>query len=911
MQTKDITALDIKSLLNGEEQYVIPIYQRNYAWEAKEIEQLIQDIIDYSIHHKAKNYYIGTLVVASEGAEGQEYYNTIDGQQRLTTLSILSSVIKNKHKEIDLHWFQKLNLKFASREKSMLSLNAVFDGKFENKNYEVNIQAAYDICSKELEKKTKENNITIKEFTDYLYTFVKILRVPLPDGIDLNHYFEIMNSRGEQLEKHEILKAKLMGCFNDLKEREAYTACFDLIWEACSNMEKYVQYGFTVDQRHLIFGANDWNNLVLYSFDDFVSKINSTILTNSATVELCINEIILQSSTTIKKEESDDSPDRFNSVVNFQNFLLHVLRVQTGKDEVALDDKRLIELFENELPKNEIEQVEFVKVFIYNLLKCKFMFDKYVIKREFTANTDRWSLKSLKWYSSGKTKNGVKYVNSFGDEQNESFDSDNRRILMLLSMFHVSIPSMSYKYWLNASLNYLFKQSDVDSKDYISYLEHIAKSFVFDRYLAITPIGYDKMIFDNLSPIKRNVAQLNLNKLLYGAVENNLIFNFCDYLLWSNYKDSEKDARVKSFEYTFRSSVEHYYPQTPINNDVDKIDDDYLHSFGNLCLISHEKNSRLNNHSPVAKKDHYSKGATIDSIKQYLMMNLSHWGIKEIEAHNIQMIDLLVNNFNSTYTSNTDVSQAVKWFNEFKVRDKNLLVRVMLCFADCSKHINGPKYNLLDFDYIRNHEAFKLYEDYIEKNSPKSLNEILSKYLLDEKLKEHYEYLFIKYPEVIDYCMEGNFHWFEEFNEQLIYLLETDRSTKNKSVELYTYLLSLYLKEKLKFHIYADYECLYLNIKFENDAYHLINNHREADMQLEIWNEEGKSINYQLVSYTNGNSKTIKNLGDYKWDKNEEGNYIRLGDSKLIKLGLNYDDNVSNLTSEVTKILKNGLGIKL
>ena len=78
MQSENIKALNLIELLNSEEQYIIPIYQRNYAWEAKEIEQLIQDVIDYSIHHPDKNYYIGTLVVAAE----QNGLNTIDGQQR-------------------------------------------------------------------------------------------------------------------------------------------------------------------------------------------------------------------------------------------------------------------------------------------------------------------------------------------------------------------------------------------------------------------------------------------------------------------------------------------------------------------------------------------------------------------------------------------------------------------------------------------------------------------------------------------------------------------------------------------------------------------------------------------------------------------------------------------------------------
>ena len=278
MKTEDIKTLDIKMLLSNGDEYEIPIYQRNYAWEAKEIEQLLQDIIDYSKNHKDKNYYIGTLVVAKNEQGAKNYYNTIDGQQRLTTLTILSSVIKNHFSsEADLSWFKHLNLSFASRQKSSLSLTAAFAGKFENENYEINIRNGYNICLKELDKKLSENEVSLIDFTNYLYQYVKILRVSLPNGIDLNHYFEIMNSRGEQLEKHEILKSKLMGFFNNLSDREKYEAAFDLIWEACSNMEKYVQYGFSVEQRHVVFGHRDWNNLSVEDFDDLINKLGNLL----------------------------------------------------------------------------------------------------------------------------------------------------------------------------------------------------------------------------------------------------------------------------------------------------------------------------------------------------------------------------------------------------------------------------------------------------------------------------------------------------------------------------------------------------------------------------------------------------------------------------------------------------------
>lgn len=913
MYSEEIKTMDIQELLGADMQYVIPIYQRNYAWESKEIEQLIQDIIDYATNHPGENYYLGTLVVAAEKNNGNTYWSTIDGQQRITTLSILSAVIKNNYKQVDLSWFDKLNLRFASRQKSTLSMQAAFAGSFDGEEYEHNIKSAYEICNTELEKKCNEYDIDITQFAAYLYQFVKIMRVPLPEGIDLNHYFEIMNSRGEQLEKHEILKARLMESFNGFeeKERNLYEACFNLIWEACSNMEKYVQYGFTPDQRHLIFGREDWNSLAVYDFDGFVDKISPTLVNDTKSIAFSLDEILNGHSVIVKEEDKSDAPDRFNSVVNFQNFLLHVLRVQIADNDVALDDKRLIDLFVKAIPTDKKEKIEFVKEFIFNLLKCKFLFDKYVIKREFTANTDRWSLKSLKWYSSGKVKNGVKYTNTFGDDQNESFDSDNRRILMLLSMFHVSLPSMTYKYWLNASLNYLFKQFDIDGKNYIQYLEHIAKSFVFDRYLVDNPKDYFEMIYINLSPVKRSFKDLNLDKLRYGQIENNLLFNFIDYLLWLSLKDIDKDSRVKTYEYTFRSSVEHYYPQTPINKDIDEIAEKYLHSFGNLCLISHEKNSRFSNYSPNAKKEQYDKSISLDSIKQFLMMKYSTWSIKEIEEHNNAMMDLLKQNLNSDFSFSSDVSTAQRWFKEYQSRDRNLLVRALLCFGDCLPNIGGDRFNLFDLDYIRNDEAFTKFEEYIDANNPKGLSEIIKKHVSLASIKKDYRYLFIKYPALLEYSKEGNFLW--ENEGSTITLLEYSKRTEHKAKEALTYILAKHFLTETGFEPFTDYTTLYLNIKYDDGVYSLIGDKefKEADLQLEIWNNEGHSINACVIPYANGNSSSVKMLQEYKWVKNEEGNFERFGNPKLINLEDDYELNISNMIEAVYKLFKNGFGIKL
>ena len=66
--------------------YMIPVYQRNYAWEEDEITALVKDVYDSFRKNPKVTYYIGTLVTYKRG---DSEYEVIDGQQRLTTIYII------------------------------------------------------------------------------------------------------------------------------------------------------------------------------------------------------------------------------------------------------------------------------------------------------------------------------------------------------------------------------------------------------------------------------------------------------------------------------------------------------------------------------------------------------------------------------------------------------------------------------------------------------------------------------------------------------------------------------------------------------------------------------------------------------------------------------------------------------
>lgn len=100
-----------KTIFNSEMNYVIPLYQRAYAWEDKQLIQLIEDICDVS---KDVNYYIGSLIVSKQ----KNAFEVVDGQQRLTSLFILLNC---------LGYDVPNKLTFACREKSNYTLTHIQD----------------------------------------------------------------------------------------------------------------------------------------------------------------------------------------------------------------------------------------------------------------------------------------------------------------------------------------------------------------------------------------------------------------------------------------------------------------------------------------------------------------------------------------------------------------------------------------------------------------------------------------------------------------------------------------------------------------------------------------------------------------------------------------------------------------
>ncbi len=96
----DATKGNIYAILNGNKQFLIPVYQRYYSWETEQCSRLWNDIVDMQKKDKA-GHFVGSIVNIAEQAmpTGVQKYMIIDGQQRLTTLSLLLIALRDYAEE--------------------------------------------------------------------------------------------------------------------------------------------------------------------------------------------------------------------------------------------------------------------------------------------------------------------------------------------------------------------------------------------------------------------------------------------------------------------------------------------------------------------------------------------------------------------------------------------------------------------------------------------------------------------------------------------------------------------------------------------------------------------------------------------------------------------------------------------
>lgn len=232
----------LNKLLNTSRQFIVPIFQRNYSWQKSQYEQLWFDILRASKFKEKQNHFIGSIVYIDMGtpAGRPQQLLLIDGQQRLTTISILLCAIKDYVQKFNLETklinLAKIKNQFLynsdeiDEDKYKLLLNVqdkeTYIKLIDNTIFTVNKPATNIIKCYEFFYERIEDFIKQYGQIDEIYAGIfKLSLVSLSldkDSDNPQMIFESMNSTGKDLSQTDLLRNYLLMDLTPEKQTRLY-----------------------------------------------------------------------------------------------------------------------------------------------------------------------------------------------------------------------------------------------------------------------------------------------------------------------------------------------------------------------------------------------------------------------------------------------------------------------------------------------------------------------------------------------------------------------------------------------------------------------------------------------------------------------------------------------------------------
>lgn len=249
------------------EKLKIPEYQRPYKWTEKNVNNLIDDIIS---NKDKSEYRLGTLVLHLF----DQNLDIVDGQQRIVTLMLILYAISEKYERV----------------KELLE-NKLREHKFDNPISQKNIYKNYQLIKQRI-------NDFDEATVDFLLTKCTFVKIVLNDVSEAFQFFDSQNSRGKELEPHDLLKAyhlremreipsdeqiEIIEKWEDI-DTEELASLFEYLYRIKNWSKLKSARGFTKDEISVFKGIS-LNNKIYYPYkrifyvaEFFIEKIAKTPL---------------------------------------------------------------------------------------------------------------------------------------------------------------------------------------------------------------------------------------------------------------------------------------------------------------------------------------------------------------------------------------------------------------------------------------------------------------------------------------------------------------------------------------------------------------------------------------------------------------------------------------------------------
>ncbi len=496
--------------------YIIPCFQREYAWGEEEIEGLINGIKEVD-----DDFCLGVVTVK----RSRDGYRLIDGQQRLTTLYLIAiccGVINEPYKV-------RLTSEYEDLTSGKNNFVNILEKKFDNVPRK--LQDGYRIIEKLIPEAEK---------TNFCQKFAKVYyyEVNLDANTDLNHYFEVMNSRGVQLSRSDIVKSLIMNKLEDDGDKKR----LNRLWYKFEKMDSS-------------------NNVRLFKQIRVKGSEYRTI-----------NEILGSKNTSQETAEPEASEEE-SSILNFEFFLLYVVRLYRNLDDDDLDSSGefnlsdLVGEYEALLRDKDSDAV--IK-FLDFIIEIKDIYNKYIVK--YDNATETWTL-----------------------------NASNNDMLLIQSCLRVSYTNRRIMHWIYMTLKFFYKNRSADTNSYVETMRNYIRDQEVTEFL-------------------KSGKKINYRT---GFSTPNIVLNYLDFLILNNYPDIQKQIpeakglKINKFKFKFRNSIEHFMPRHAEDGTENPA---WVDDFGNLALLSYKTNTRIQNEDPKGKAQHFEReGLSGYSLKLQIM----------------------------------------------------------------------------------------------------------------------------------------------------------------------------------------------------------------------------------------------------------------------------------------------------
>lgn len=660
----------------------IPLYQRLYVWGIEEIKLFIEDISE-AFTDQQQSYFIGNMMFANNRETDRIVIDLIDGQQRFTTLWLMSIVLGSYNASLKDFTYvnNKPRLSFTSRDNVNDFFNRLGENTIDvlnNENIHYGIQSQSNEYKGEIEPiingitniynslkeviikhKWNEDPLHLFNFGNYILKNLVMVQTTVPSKNNLNQIFESLNSGGKQLENHQILKSRFLKVLknSDLSKEEIDVLVYK--WESSSKMNLYLErsvYSVTSEKWEDVLHPQIWNP----QFESNQSESHFRIRNYISNAREPINLLnILEDEQAIQSVKRNKQEENSRSIISFSQLLLHTLRVynlmHNINNLVPIDSKNLLIFFNIEEENEEFSTSENVQKFIDLLFDLRFLFDKYVIKWTSEEEDNQESLLVNKVYYNHNQNKKNKHSYSVRRE----FVESNRQLSLAQSVLYI-VQEFKTQYWITPFLYHLYDRY-LQNKIEETYEDSINSALIFieklDNYFYCQKNESENMSelsFKDYTPIFDNVVSGDFNfvskkiKTLNGTFFFRYWFYKTEYLIWKYRNDIKSEINISDSEYeqwnkfkiTFKTSIEHIFPQSKdgFENDLDRalyheIENPILKDyFGNLVLLTISENSEYGAMEVDDKKTKFKSKVdknSIDSLKSSLIFKLVDQEIKE------------------------------------------------------------------------------------------------------------------------------------------------------------------------------------------------------------------------------------------------------------------------------------------